>query len=109
MDALQSVPDAGYWLYRLHVALLFLLLSLYYVYPSLRIFILILYIPIFLLHITAKHCPVTRLERKLHGEDITILDLPLQLLGIPTTKGNRNRFQVIASTGVLFLFVWGAA
>jgi hypothetical protein len=103
----ETVPDAGYWLYRLHTALLLLLFGLYYVFPSLRLPILILYIPIFLLHITAKHCPLTRLERKLHGEDITILDPFLQLLGIPTTKENRNRFQVIASTLVLFLFVLG--
>jgi hypothetical protein len=105
-DALHTVPYAGYALFRLHVSVLFLLIGLYSVFPSLRKPIFFLYIPILFFHLTQKHCPITKLERSLHKEDITILDPLMTLMGIPISRANRNRFQVIASVTIFLGFAW---
>ena len=101
--------NAGYLLYGLHIALIFLLILLYATFPSLRLPLLALYIPIFLFHITARHCPLTKLERQLHGEDITVLDPILYIVGLPPTKQNRNGLQVIISSMLLGFFIWNVA
>ncbi len=96
---------AGHLLYRAHVAFVILLLLLVFVAP-IRPFILIFYIPFFYLHVRNSGCPITKYERRLHGEDITILDPVLAMMGFPPTKSNRNTFQIFISTLYMLLLVF---
>jgi hypothetical protein len=103
MLAIEPDPKkAGYLLYRVHVICVMFLLSTLLIAP-LRPYVLIFYIPFFYLHVHNAGCPITKSERRLHGEDITVLDPVLGLMGFAPTKENRNIFQIFIST--LFMLV----
>jgi hypothetical protein len=88
----------GYLLFVGHLAVAVSLPILYAFFPSWRLVLLAIFIPIFLLHIRTGSCPITRMERKLHGEDITIIDLILYPLGLARTRENRVKTQMFVST-----------
>uniref|UniRef100_A0A6C0I7N2 DUF2784 family protein n=1 Tax=viral metagenome TaxID=1070528 RepID=A0A6C0I7N2_9ZZZZ len=96
---------AGYLLYRAHIVFVILLLLLVFVGP-IRPYILIFYIPFFYLHVHNRGCPITKTERRLHGEDITILDPVLAMMGFPATNSIRNTFQILISTLFMLLLVF---
>ena len=93
--------SAGYLLYRLHAATVVGVLFLFMMYPVLRATIFVLFIPFFSVHILYQSCPVTKIERRLHGENITVLDPVIQLLSLPVNRSTRDIAQVFLSTLVL--------
>jgi len=106
---LMMEPDprkAGYLLYRIHCVLVVLLVLSTIFIHKLRPYILIFYIPFFYLHVHNNGCPITKAERKLHNEDLTVLDPVLSLMGIPPTNKNRNLFQIFVSTLFVLLLVF---
>ncbi len=101
-----STPkEAGYLLYRLHIAGVFLLPTLFLLIPIMRVPILCFWVPIFIYHLRYRKCPITKIERRLHGEDITVLDPILQWIGIPVTRTSRDFIHVTMSS--LFMSVIG--
>jgi hypothetical protein len=106
---LMMEPDsrkAGYLLYRIHSVLVVLLVLSTIFIRRLRPYILIFYIPFFYLHVHNNGCPITKAERKLHKEDLTVLDPVLMLMGVPPTNKNRNLFQIFVSTVFVLLLVF---
>ena len=104
--ALTSTPkEAGYLLYRIHIAGVFLLPTLFLFVPFMRIPILCFWIPVFVYHLRYRKCPITKIERRLHGEDITVLDPILQFIGLPVTRQSRDFIHVTMSS--LFMSVMG--
>lgn len=106
--ALTSTPkEAGYLLYYLHIAGVFLLPTLFLFVPVLRIPILCFWIPVFIYHLRYRKCPITKIERRLHGEDITVLDPAIKLIGLPVTRESRDFIHVTMSS--LFMSLMGLA
>ena len=90
--------SAGYLLYRLHAATVVGLIVLFIVYPKVRRILFVLFIPFFAVHVLYGSCPVTRVERRLHGENITVIDPLILLFALPITRATRDTTQVILST-----------
>lgn len=90
--------SAGYLLYRLHAATVIAVLVLFILYPKLRRILFVLFIPFFAVHVLYRSCPVTKVERRLHGENITVLDPVIQLFSLPVTRCTRDTTQVVLST-----------
>ena len=68
-----------------------------------------MFIPVFLFHISGYGCPFTRLERHFHGQNLTIMDPMLNVVGIHITRNNRESFQGYFSSILLMamiLTVW---
>lgn len=113
-DTLYSIslmvdPDkqsAGYKLFYIHLTAMFLMPLLFVGVTMLRIPIAISYFPLFIYHILGKGCPVTRVERKLHGEDKTVIDVFLSAVGLSVTNKNRNRMLVFLSTGIMLCMAY---
>ena len=106
---LMLEPDrkqAGYMIYRFHVTFIIALLLLVLCIPKSRPFIILAFIPFFYVHMRNGGCPITHIERKLHREDITMLDPVLALLNIEITNKNRNTLQVIVSTLFVLLLIY---
>lgn len=105
---LMIEPDrkkAGYLLYNIHTVCVALLLLTTVFIARLRPYILIFYIPFFYLHVHNNGCPITKSERRLHREDITVLDPILGLMGFPATNKNRNTLQIVVSTLFMLLLI----
>jgi hypothetical protein len=97
--SLTSTPkEAGYLLYRMHITGVFLLPTVFLFVSFMRIPILCFWIPVFIYHLRYRKCPITKIERRLHGEDITVLDPVLQLIGIPVTRESRDFIHVTMSS-----------
>ena len=113
-DILQPIvlavqPDrqlAGYGLFYLHLTAMFLMPLVFVGVTMLRIPIFICYVPLYIYHLVKKGCPVTRVERRLHGEDRTVIDVFLTLLGIKITKENRNTMLLVLSTGFMVFMIY---
>ncbi len=113
-DVLQSLvlaiePNkqiAGYSLFYLHLTAMFVMPLVFIGVTMLRIPIFISYVPLYIYHIVKKGCPVTRVERRLHGEDRTVIDVFLALLGIKVTNENRNKMLIALSTGFMLFMVY---
>jgi hypothetical protein len=109
--ALQLAGDkkeAGYLLYSAHMAGMLSFPVLFLLIPMLRIPIMISFFPLFMYHLVYKRCPVTRIERRLHGDDVTVLDPFIKLLGLNPTDTNRKIMQVFLSTiamGVMIYYI----
>lgn len=71
--------------------------------PKLRMYMLIIFFPLFLMHVLGLGCPFTKIERHFHGEDITIIDPFLNMIGIYPSYDNRKTFQAWFSS---ILFTW---
>ena len=93
----------GYILYELHLFVLVSFIIIYYMRPSIRIFMLVLFFPWFLMHVLGMGCPFTKIERYFHGEDITVIDPFLNMFGIYPSYDNRKNFQAWFSS---ILFAW---
>ncbi|NBR60667.1 hypothetical protein EB118_02835 [bacterium] len=85
--------EIGYFLYELHLFALVAFVIIYYMRPAIRIYLLIGFFPLFLMHLLGLGCPYTRLERYYHGQDITIIDPFLNFFGIYPSYDNRKNFQ----------------
>lgn len=110
--ALAVTPDrkeAGYLVYNLHVIIVGLLPLLFLFVQSLRSIILVIWFPFFLYHILYRKCPLTRIERRLHGEDRTVLDPLITFLGLRVNKTSRDLVHVVLSSifmvGMLSIFM----
>ena len=101
---LSVEPDkktAGHKLLYLHATGMFLMPVLFFVVQMIRIPLFICYIPLYIYHLVEKRCPVTHVERRLHGEDKTVIDLFLNIVGLPITVGNRDIMLIFLSTGFM--------
>lgn len=106
---LMIEPDsrrAGYLLYRIHAVCVVILLFSTIFIRKLRPYILIFYIPFFYLHVHNNGCPITKAERRLHKEDLTLLDPVLALMGYAPTNKNRNILQIFVSSLFMLLLVF---
>lgn len=94
--------ELGMALYNIHILMLFAVLAVGYVFPK---FMLFVYAPIFLYHVTFRSCPLTKIERSLHRRDITVLDPITSGFGFELTRENRQITHIALSTIFLvFLF-----
>lgn len=101
--------NLGWVLFRLHEFVFILFLAAFIVRPGLRRILILLFIPVFLFHISGYGCPFTRLERYYHGQNMTILDPLLNMVGVEINRENRETFQVYFSSLLLLtmiLTVW---
>lgn len=64
---------------------------------------LLLFTPLFFIHILGYGCPFTRIERYFHGQDITVIDPLLQIFRINPSYDNRKKFQAFFSS---ILMAW---
>ena len=101
----SSPKEAGYLLFRLHFIGVALLPVLFLFVPILRIPIMCFWSPIFIYHLLYRKCPITKIERRLHGEDITVLDTFLDKIGIPVTRASRDFIHITMSA--LFMSLMG--
>lgn len=72
----------------------------------LRIPILISFTPLYIYHLIYKKCPVTTVERRLHAEDRTVIDVLLYVFGIPSTKKARDIALIILSSSFMAFMVY---
>ena len=99
--SLAVEPDkttAGTKLFYVHLTGMTLMPLIFLSIPMLRIPIFISYVPLYIYHIIKKSCPVTRVERRLHHQDITVLDVFLKMVGIEPTRMSRNTMLIFLST-----------
>jgi len=101
--------NAGWILYGLHQFVLVLFVAVFITRPALRPLLIAVFIPIVFLHAAGFGCPFTRLERYYHGQNVTIIDPFLNMLGLDITRENRQVFQGYFSSLLLLamiLTVW---
>lgn len=101
--------NLGWVLFSLHEFVFVLFLAAFIVRPGLRRILILLFIPVFLFHISGYGCPFTRLERHYHGQNVTILDPFLNIAGLEINRENREMFQGYFSSILLLsmvLTVW---
>ena len=67
----------GFFLYNLHIAIVVGFAAAFVFLPVARPLLFLVFLPFFIGHLVYGRCPLTLVERRLHGEDITILDLSL--------------------------------
>ena len=99
----------GWVLYGGHQFVLVLFLAVFITRPNLRPFLIAVFIPIVFFHVSGYGCPFTRLERYYHGQNVTIIDPLLNILGLDITRENRVTFQGYFSALLLLamiLTVW---
>lgn len=72
--------------------------------PLLRPVIAIAFFPFFVGHVLYGRCPLTLVERRLHGENITILDPVLSFFGLPVTRDNRHNLNAVLSAIFMLTF-----
>lgn len=98
---------AGHLLLLTHEITISLSVFLMILVPASRLIILILFLPFFYLHMTNQGCPCSKIERRLHGEDLTAIDPLMVAIGMPVTHDNRNKFQIVFSSSVFIVLVVG--
>jgi hypothetical protein len=98
--------NLGWFLFEAHQFVFVLFLAAFLMRPELRRVLILLFIPVFLFHISGYGCPFTRLERYYHGQDVTIMDPYLNIWGIPINRNNRETFQAYFSSLLLFSMVF---
>ena len=98
----------GIFLRSLHqifiVSLVISYILVHFLFPSyfLLLVIWILSTIIWIFHIITGACVCTRIERRLTGDNITIVDPLLELFHIPLTKENRSGITLLTSS--IFFF-----
>jgi hypothetical protein len=97
--------NLGWVLFEAHQFVFVLFLAAFVMRPELRRVLILIFIPVFLFHISGYGCPFTRLERYYHGQDVTIMDPYLNIVGLPITRNNRETFQAYFSSLLLFVMV----
>jgi len=97
--------NLGWVLFEAHQFIFVLFLAAFLMRPELRRVLILLFIPVFLFHISGYGCPFTRLERYYHGQDVTIMDPFLNIVGLPINRYNRETFQGYFSSLLLFVMV----
>jgi hypothetical protein len=102
----SNKESAGHTLFRIHLTGMLLLPIVFLSIPMVRIPIFICYIPLYIYHLIKKRCPLTRVERKLHGLDQTVTDVFLGIFGFKTTKDNRNRMMLFMSSAFMILMIY---
>lgn len=100
----MTPKEWGYVVYRLHVLLVVGIAVAFVMAPLLRPVIAIAFFPFFVGHVLYGRCPLTLVERRLHGENITIVDPVLQLFGLPVTRENRHNLNAVLSTIFMLAF-----
>ncbi len=93
--------SAGYLIYFFHLFAMISAPFIFLLVPIFRIPLAICFFPLFMYHIIYKRCPVTRVERGLHGDDITVLDPFIQLFCLSPNKKTRDVFQIVLSTAFM--------
>ena len=114
MDILQSIvlavePDhkkAGLELLYLHFIGMLLLPLAFAGFVVLRIPILICFTPLYFYHLIYRKCPVTSVERRLHAEDRTVIDIFLYVFGIPPNKKFRDIALIMLSSTFMAFIVY---
>ena len=99
----------GWFLYAAHQFFLVLFIAAFISRPTLRPFLIAIFIPIVFFHVSGYGCPYTRLERHYHGQNVTIIDPFLNMFGLEITRDNRQTFQGYFSSLLLLamiLTVW---
>lgn len=97
--------NLGWFLFEAHQFVFVLFLAVFIMRPGLRRILILLFIPVFLFHVSGYGCPFTRLERHYHGQNVTIIDPFLNMGGIPVTRDTRETFQGYFSSLLLLLMV----
>ncbi len=97
--------QAGYKLFYTHLAGMVSLPLVFLAITVLRIPIFICYVPLYIYHLVKKRCPVTRVERKLHLNDTTVIDVFLVAIGAETTRDNRNMMLMFLSTAFMIYMI----
>lgn len=100
----------GFALYNLHIAIVIGFAAAFVFLPTARPLLFFVFVPFFLGHIVYGRCPLTLVERRLHGEDITILDPILDAVGLPRSRDNRHNLNAVLSCIFMlaFLSTWTA-
>ena len=98
--------DAGLLLFYVHLIGMLMLPVTFLWVTMLRIPLFISYFPLYIYHLVKKKCPLTRIERRLHGEDRTVLDVFLALLGFNASNENRNTLLIVLSTLFMLLMIY---
>jgi hypothetical protein len=96
----------GYFLYELHLFVLVAFIIIYYVRPVGRVYLLIGFLPLFVMHALGYGCPFTRIERYFHGKDITIIDPFMNIFGIYPSYDNRKNFQARFSSILVLCMIF---
>lgn len=103
-------PDrekAGYLLLYTHGSIMWSLPIVFILFESLQVPMFIAYIPLYLYHLVFKRCPLTKVERRLHKQDVTVVDSALHLFGMSSTYQNRKMTLLLSSTlFVLFMVIY---
>ena len=68
----------------------------------------LLYLPVVLFHAYHKKCPLTRLEQRLHKQNVTVMDPFLWVTRIDTTNPNRETVTFLTSSVVFLLSCYSA-
>jgi hypothetical protein len=97
--------NLGWVLYGLHQFVLVLFLAAFISRPAIRPFLIIIFVPIMFFHVAGYGCPFTRVERHYHGQNVTIIDPLLNILGLDITRENRRTFQGYFSSLLLLAMV----
>ncbi len=114
MDILKSIvlaiePDhkkAGLNLLYLHFIGMLSMPILAAGFVLLRIPMLISFAPLYVYHLMYRKCPVTSVERRLHAEDRTVIDIFLYTFGIPPNKKSRDTALLILSSTFMAFIVY---
>lgn len=64
-------------------------------------YLFLFWLLVLVVNVVAGGCPVTRLEMAMTGEDVTVADT--FLLGLPTTKRNRDALTIGVSLAMLLV------
>lgn len=68
----------------------------------------LLYLPLVFFHAYNKKCPLTRLEQRLHGQDVTVMDPFLWVAGIERSSSNRETVTLLMSCLVFLVSVYSS-
>lgn len=98
--------NLGWFIYSFHEFAFVLFLAVFITRPALRPILILIFIPIYLFHISGYGCPFTRIERYYHGQNVTVLDSILNILAVPITRESRTSFQAYFSSLILATMIF---
>jgi len=108
MDNIYNM-NPGWLIYGTHKFIIFVFLVIFASRPNLRPLLIAVFIPIVFLHVLGYPCPLTRIERYYHGQNVTIIDSYIKMIGLEINHENRHMVQGYFSSLVLLamiLTVW---
>jgi hypothetical protein len=98
--------NLGYLLYEMHIFALVAFIFVFYARPAIRKYMFLAFLPFFFMHVAGVGCPMTKIEKHYHQEDITIIDPFLHMFQIYPSFDNRKTFQAwFSSVLVLWMIV----